>query len=365
MGKRVLLTGGHAASSAFVIAEEVIRQGKPWEIYWIGFKSSVEGENISTLSSIYFPKYGIKSYSLIMGRIQRKWSLHTIPSILKIPVGFIHAFWLLIKIKPDLILSFGGFSAFPVVVIAYIMRVPIIIHEQTSVVGRANKHSAFFAKKIAISRESSREYFPHDKIILTGNPIPKEIFKKPLSMDSVKYLSILITGGQSGSVAINSAVEKILPNLLEKFKIIHLTGLKEEKKYKDIQIGLDEKLRKNYEVYGIVDPNKYNKIFNSSSFLISRAGANTVSKIIASQKPSVLIPLPTSYLDEQQKNAIFANKFANARVLKQVDLSQENLMKQINYLVKNWKKISMGSNERDNPDINAAEKIVALMQEYI
>jgi UDP-N-acetylglucosamine:LPS N-acetylglucosamine transferase len=107
--KKIVLTGGHAASSALVVAEEIKRQNKPWDIYWIGFKSSVEGENISTLSSIYFPKYGIKTFTLVTGRVQRNWTVHTIPSILKIPVGFIHAFMLLVKIKPGLILSFGGF----------------------------------------------------------------------------------------------------------------------------------------------------------------------------------------------------------------------------------------------------------------
>ena len=174
---KIVMTGGHAASTAFVVIQEIRKQKKPWEIYWIGFKSSFEGENISTLPSVYFPKYGIKTYDLISGRVQTKVSLHTLSAFLKIPVGFVHAALLLAKVRPNLILSFGGFSAFPVVVVGYFLGIPVIIHEQTSVVGRANKFSAPFAKKIALAREESRKYFPQRKTLLIGNPIVNSILK--------------------------------------------------------------------------------------------------------------------------------------------------------------------------------------------
>lgn len=363
--KKVLLTGGHAASSALVVAEEIIKQKKPWDIYWIGFRQSVEGERISTLSSIYFPKYGIKTYGINAGRIQTKWSIQTIPSLLKIPVGFIHARILLSKIKPNIILSFGGFSAFPVVVIGYFMGIPIILHEQTSVVGRANKYSSLFAKKIAVSRETSVKYFPKNKVVITGNPIPFEIEKNQNQKILFKKPIIFITGGQSGSVAINSAIEKILPKLLLKFKVVHLTGLKEEGKFKDVRNNLNQNMKKNYEVYGIVDPGKYNQLFNSSSILISRAGANTVSKIIVAEKPAILIPLPISYLNEQEKNAVFASHFSGARILDQDKLNPEDIIREIEFLRRNWNKINKKIKNYINPDIGASEKIVSLIQKYI
>ena len=359
------MTGGHAASSAFVVIEEIRRQKKAWDIYWIGFKSSIEGERVSTLSSIYFPKYNIKTYSLFTGRIQRRWTIHTIPSLIKIPFGFLHALWLLLKIKPDLVLSFGGFSAFPVVVVAFAMGVPVIIHEQTSVVGRANKLSSFFAKKIAISRETSRAYFPKGKTVLTGNPVPRGIVAKNRVSDIEDSPQILVTGGQSGSVAVNEVVANILPKLLEKYKVVHLTGLMEEKKFKSLRRGFDVKLKDNYYVHGIVDPKEYDRLFKASSILISRAGANTVSKIIASRKASILIPLPISYLDEQKKNAQFAKKYGGARILEQEGIRSADLLKGADYLIKSWDKISSKLEKIKNPDIKAAENIVSLVQENI
>lgn len=363
--KRILLTGGHAASSAFVVVEEIRRQKKPWTVYWIGFGKSLEGENVSTLSSLYFPKYGIKTYNLITGRLQRRWTVNTIPSLLKIPFGFIHSFWLLLKIRPDLILSFGGFSSFPVVVVGYIMRIPIILHEQTSVVGRANKYSSYFVKKIAISKKSSRKYFPRNKTVLVGNPIPKLILGLKKNKIIPKVPTIMITGGQSGAVSINRVVVKALPVLLKRYRIIHLTGLKDVAKYKKKKNRLSTNLRKHYTIYGLVDPKKFDELFNSSDIIISRAGANNVAKIVFAGKPSVLIPYPYSYLNEQLKNVQYAARNVGAIVVEQKYLNKIRLISKVDYLKNNWKRISKDINNNENRDVKAAERIVLLIKKYM
>ena len=362
--KKIVLAGGHAASSAFEVIEEVRRENKPWDINWIGFKSTFEGERIATLSSLYFPKYGIKTYTIVSGRLQRKLTIHSVPSLIKIPLGFLHAFILLLRIKPHLVLSFGGFSAFPIVVVANILRIPVILHEQTSVVGRANRYSAFFAKKIAISRETSRPFFPKDKVVLTGNPTPSEIYKN-LPRDLPRYPTVFITGGQSGSVAINDCLEKSLKFLLMDFKIVHLTGIKQFHKFKKIRDTFEDELKKRYKVYGIVDPKEFNKFFNSSSFVISRAGANTVSKILAAFKPSILIPLPNSYLAEQEKNAMLAKDFGVARILNQKDFTPPNLLAELKYLVNDWEDYKKFAGKKKSPDKDASKLIVDLMQKSL
>jgi UDP-N-acetylglucosamine--N-acetylmuramyl-(pentapeptide) pyrophosphoryl-undecaprenol N-acetylglucosamine transferase len=247
----------------------------------------------------------------------------------------------------------------------YLLGIPVIIHEQTSVVGRANKFSSYFARKIAISRETSLKYFPSDKCVLTGNPIPKDIKVKTGLVSFPTVPILLITGGQSGSVPINNAVEKILTTLLKKYKVIHLTGLKEEKKFIKIKSGLRDQLRKRYLVYGIIDPKEYNRYFNESSILISRSGANTVTKIVATRKPSVLIPLPISYLQEQEINAIFASRISGARVLNQYNLNHSDILKELDYLKNNWKEIYKGLEKQKNPDLSASENIVALMEKNL
>lgn len=363
--KKIVLTGGHAGSTAFTLIEELRKQKRKWDIYWIGYKSSVEGEKVPTLSSIYFPKYGIKTYGITSGRIQRRLTRYSYLSLLKIPMGFFHALLILIKINPDIILSFGGFSAFPVVVVGWLLRIPVIIHEQTAVVGRANRYSSIFAQKVAISRETSFEFFPKRKTVLIGNPIPKGITISTTKSTLPKTPVIFITGGQSGSVTINNVIERVLSTLLKDFRVIHLTGIKQEPKFKKIWGTFHEGLRKRYEVYGMVDPKKYDFLFNFSQIVISRAGANTVSKIIFAKKPSILIPLPISYLAEQEKNANYASDFGTARIINQNELTSERLVREVKYLTKNWKKITEKVALKESPDVGASEKLVELIEEVL
>src|SRR5260221_10516561 len=149
----ILLTGGHAGTTALSVIEEFQSREdtRDWKIFWIGAQHAVEGKKTPTLESQILPKLGITSYSIIMGRLQRKFTRYTLASLIKIPFGFIHALYLLKKIKPQVILSFGGFAAYPVVVVGSLLKIPVVIHDQTAAAGRANMFSARFAKKVAIS----------------------------------------------------------------------------------------------------------------------------------------------------------------------------------------------------------------------
>jgi len=97
---RVVLTGGHAATTAVAIIEEIKSEGLGWELYWIGVKNAIEGKKLTTLESEVLPGLGVKFLPLTTGRVQRRFTVWTIPSLLKIPVGIIQAFYYLIKIKP-------------------------------------------------------------------------------------------------------------------------------------------------------------------------------------------------------------------------------------------------------------------------
>lgn len=113
--RKIVLTGGHAATTAVATVEEILRRRENWGLYWLGAKNAIEGKDVPTLDVEIFPKLSVSFNPIYAGRIQRKFSIWTIPSLLKIPVGFIQSLFLLKKIKPDLILSFGGFVSFPVV----------------------------------------------------------------------------------------------------------------------------------------------------------------------------------------------------------------------------------------------------------
>ncbi len=362
---KIVLTGGHAATTALSVIEELVRKSKKdhyWDIYWIGARKAIEGKGVPTLSSSVFPKLGISFHPVIAGRVQRKFTRWTLPSILKIPLGLFHSLLLLIKIKPKIILSFGGFAAFPIVVGGWLLRIPIVIHEQTAVVGRANRMSSFFAKSIAVARKSSIKYFPKDKSIITGNPILTEITtvaaKNKISPSPVIY----ITGGSTGAKAINNLIEPIIGKLLKKYFVIHQTGLLDFKKFKSIKKGLPKKLRSKYEVYSIIDPTEIDGVFKRADIIISRAGANTVAEIIATKRPAILIPLPIAYLNEQMHNALYAKKFGIAKVLSQEDLNSEKLFNEVEDIKRNYRSIVAKVRDKKSADIDAAKKLVSLLE---
>jgi UDP-N-acetylglucosamine--N-acetylmuramyl-(pentapeptide) pyrophosphoryl-undecaprenol N-acetylglucosamine transferase len=358
---RIVLTGGHAATTALATVEELIRRGS-WDIYWIGAKTAIEGKNVPTLESEIFPKIGIRSYKIISGKIQRKLTFWTLPSLVKIPFGFVHAVFLLLKIRPKIILSFGGFASFPVVVIGFCLRIPIVIHEQTSAAGRANKLSGRFAKRIALARESSKKYFPSNKSRIVGNPLLTQIAEIEPKDEIGKPPTVFVTGGSRGSQTINTFVLNALEKLLKNYMVIHQSGYLDYKKIKKLRDSLPNYLKERYEIYSVLDPMDIDGVYRRADIVVARAGANTVSEIIATKRPSVLIPIPWVYENEQVLNAKFAEKFGLATILDQENLSGDVLYDAIKEVEDGWKDTVKSAKGKKSPDTNASKKLVSLLE---
>lgn len=362
--QRILLTGGHAAATAYALIQELKTRGCN-DLYWIGAKMQFEGKRYSTLEHTFFPKIGIKTYSIIAGRIQRKFTFWTIPSLLKIPIGLFHSLSYIHAIRPKVVVSFGGFASFPVVISAWLMRIPVILHEQTSKIGRANQKSILFAKEIAISRKSSNKYFPQSKTVVVGNPVSKEVRELSKIIPRKAPVTLLITGGQRGAESINDIIGEALPELLGEFRVIHQTGNKQKEVFDKYRSNLPAELRKNYSVYGLISPLKWYQYLKKADIIISRSGANIVSEVIAARKPTIFIPLPISYLNEQLNNAEHAKKWGIFRILKQSDLNAESLMREISYFKRNWGKIRKKVMQIKSTDVNASKKLADLVFKYL
>lgn len=362
--RKIVLTGGHAATTAVAVIEEIKSEGLNWELYWIGVKNAIEGKKVVTLESEVLPRLGVKFLPITTGRIQRRFTVWTIPSILKIPIGIVQAFYYLVKIRPSVVLSFGGFAAFPVVLNAKILGISVVVHEQTSAAGRSNQLCAKFASKIALSRIESKKYYPAGKCVVTGNPVMKEITKVKPKLKLGDPPVIFITGGSRGSQKINDALEKILKKLLSKYKLIHQTGGLDYLKFSDIKQRLPQALRDNYEVFVRVNPLEVSKIYQRSDIIIARAGANTVSEVMTVKRPAVFIPLPISYMDEQTKNAQVARDLGLAKIILQKDLTPEILFTYIEELIGNYQTIVQKVMSKETPDKDASRKLLTLIMNY-
>jgi len=224
--------------------------------------------------------------------------------------------------------------------------------------GRANIISSYFAKKVLISRESSFKFFNKSKTELVGNPLNIEIFKY-LDLERNKRIkSILVTGGSRGSTWINDEVFPLLPQLLEKYFILHQTGEKNLDKFKSV-------VSENYLSFGHVTSKEMIEVISKSDLIISRAGANTVSELIALKKPSILIPIPWSFNNEQQKNAEYMQGLGLARILPQKDLTAQKLLSEIDAIVEDYPAILKRTENITSPDLTASEKLVEILLRYI
>lgn len=368
MKKKILLTGGHAATTALSVVEEILRRndrGADWDIYWVGSSVAVEGKNIRTLESQVFPKAGIKSFSIFSGKLPLKFNKWSLVSFFKTPFGFIHAIYLVLKIKPNIILSFGGSASFPMIFVGWLLGIPIVIHEQVATAGRANITASMFAKKIAIARSQSKRFFPNSKCVITGNPILTRIGEVKSKLILEPNPVIFVTGGSRGSQTINESIKPILPRLLEKYTVVHQSGYLDLEEFEKLRDNLSLPLKNRYEVSPIIDPGEMDKIYKKCDLIIGRAGANTVSEIIAVKRPALLIPIPWSYANEQYENAKLAEDFGIAKILDQETLTSDKLLKEIEEAFDNWPETVRKIKNKKSPDLAASKKLVDLLEENI
>jgi UDP-N-acetylglucosamine--N-acetylmuramyl-(pentapeptide) pyrophosphoryl-undecaprenol N-acetylglucosamine transferase len=363
--KRIILTGGHAATTAVATIQELRKRRSDLSLHWVGTKRAFEGKTIPNLESFVLPRLGVKQHLLISGKLQRKFTIWTIPSLIKIPISFVHALLIILSIRPNLIVSFGGHTALPVVFIAKLFKTPVIIHEQTMAVGLVNKISSYFADKIALARYQSLKYFPKDKCEVVGNPVITQFLKVNAKHKIGNPPTLFITGGSRGSTAINSIIEEVIKVLLKDFLIIHHTGFIDFDKFTKIKNNISYEFRKKYTLHARIDPVRMHEVYKKSDIVISRAGANAVSEIMVTQRPAILIPLPIAYLEEQKKNAKFAEKFGIAKVIDQKDLTSEKLLKEILSIKKNWSRMIASVKNKKNPDIKASSKFVDLIEDLV
>ncbi len=330
---KIAICGGHLTPALAVISE--LKKRDLGQIFFIGRSKATEGDPTPSAESVIIPSLGIKFYAINAGRLQRRFTRYTLPSLLRSPIGLFSALLILSQEKPDVVVSFGSYVALPVVIASWMLGIPAITHEQTVKGGLANQIISHFAKKIAYSWPDSSVYFPKNKSVLTGIPIRNEILT--IKKQRVSRPVIFITGGNQGAHSINESVLEIIEKLLEKYEVIHQTGGAE--KYKDYEMltarvsQLPQKLKSRYKVYKWLNSKELDEVYSRTSLLVGRSGANTVSEAAVLGVPSLFIPLPWAGANEQEKNAQMMENIGAAVVLKQDRLTPTRLLAAINAII--------------------------------
>jgi len=356
---KIVITGGHH-TAALVLAKALIKKGH--KIFWLGHKYSMWGDRNESAEYLEVTKAKIPFFELKAGKY---WKTLNPFKLVRLPFGFIQAFFYLWKLKPDLIVSFGGYLAIPTVSVGWILRIPSVTHEQTVIGGLANKLLSPFVKKVFITWPQTKKGFPSKKTVLTGLPLRKEIFEKKTKKYEFKenLPTIYVTGGKQGAHIINQAVFAVLDKILGKYNLIHQCGLSslhnDFEKSKRERSEMRSERRERYKVVDYVFPEEIGAVFAKADLVISRAGAHIVYELTALGKPAILVPYPYLYKDEQTQNAKMLEEIGLVKILPQKDLTGESLYQWINSLLQNIEKYKKaGEKAKKLVILNATERMV-------
>ncbi|MDP3941707.1 MAG: glycosyltransferase [bacterium] len=355
---KIVVTGGHIAPALAVIES----LPKEVEVIFIGRKNTFESDASVSFEYAEITKRGIPFKTLPSARLQRSISRHTIPSLLRLPNNIRLARKLLREIHPSVVLSFGGYIGLPTVIAASTLSIPVVIHEQTTRAGFANKISSRFANAICISWESSSVYFPKEKTMLTGNPLRKEILQAVVKKAKSKSRpSLYITGGSSGSHFLNLLVEKHLSELLKRASITHQTGnaypFNDYERLFKVRELLPDSLKARYRIEKFLFSQDAAKVLASADMVVGRAGINTISELIYFEKPALCIPLSTGQKGEQEENALLLATLGLGRALLQ-EKADVLFLSQIDEMLSSLSSFSLNDPSVRQRFMTAAEDII-------
>ncbi len=359
--KKLLITGGHLSPVLSLIDQ--LKLNPNWEISVLGRKFGNESSSEASLESKVIPDMGIKFYPINPARLQRKITWAGIKSLLKFPQGVISSYLIISKINPDIILSFGGYVGFYAALVGYFKNIPVVIHEQTTVPGLANRLTARLAKKIAISWEGTNFAQPQ-KTVLIGNLIRKEIINpdksklREFELNS-KLPTIFFMGGHQGSHILNQSVIPKLNEYLKIANVIFSTGSIDS--YGDFELAT--KTVDNFDYPGKIHIAKFvtGNALHLTDLVVGRSGANTVTEVAFLGKPAIFIPLPWSAGEEQLKNAMLLNE-KGSQILNQRDLNPDSLLTRIKEALKNLPLLTQKANlAKKLVDVRSTEKLINLL----
>jgi UDP-N-acetylglucosamine--N-acetylmuramyl-(pentapeptide) pyrophosphoryl-undecaprenol N-acetylglucosamine transferase len=303
MGKlKVIISGGGTGGHIFPaisIANEIRTRFPEADILFVGALGKMEMERV--------PAAGYRIVGLPVIGFPRKFSFKMLTFFLKLFKSMLLANQIISDFKPDIAVGVGGFASGPVLKAAVRKGVPAVLQEQNSYAGITNKLLAAKVNKICVAYPKMEQYFPADKIVLTGNPVRGNLIDAIVSKkEGLEYFKlvaekqvVLIVGGSLGARTLNESVMGNL-ELIKKteVQIVWQTG---SYYFKEMVERMEKNRPEN--LYPMEFVSRMDLAYAAADVVISRAGAGTISELCLLGKPSVLVPSPNVAEDHQTKNA--------------------------------------------------------------
>ena len=316
-------TGGHIYP-AIAIANELKERFPYAKFLFVGAKDKMEMNIV--------PIHGFKILGLWISGFNRKNIFKNLLVPFKLLVSIFQAIIIIKKFNPNVVVGTGGYASGPTLFVANLFKIPTLIQEQNSYPGITNKILSKKVKTICVAYKNLHKFFPKNKLVLTGNPVRSTISSNSDYFDeSINYFkldnnkkTLLVVGGSLGSREINKAIYSMIDYLeYLNLQVIWQCGKLYYDHYKS---KVDSE---NIKLYDFID--QINLAFSVSDFIVSRAGASSVSELSIVGKPVIFIPSPNVAEDHQLKNAeaIVNNE---AAILVEEKNLKEDLKKKISML---------------------------------
>lgn len=359
--KRVLLAGGGTMGSVsplFAIVETLKLPKPDLSVLLVGTKNGPEGSAAK--------KHNIAFRPIFAAKLRRYWSWQNFLAPFLFFAALVQAVSVVVNYRPNLIIGAGGFVQVPVIVVAWIFRIPILIHQQDVDPTLSNTICAPLASKITVTFQHSIKdfyqgfglfYHKANKVVWTGNPVSSKLFQVNHE-EARKYFNfqsnfpvILIVGGSSGASGINSLISNSVGKLVEFSEVIHAKGPNDKIKFD----------HPNYHQYEFIE--RMDLAYEVSTLVVSRAGLSSISELSALAKPSIIIPMPDSH--QEDNAAILWAKQAAVVIDQKTTDPQEFIQEVRKVLLSGEKQKELSTNISMLMPDKSAEKVVEVIQEIL
>lgn len=362
---KVLFTGGGTMGSVspLVAVYEQLKIKEPqMQVFWLGTRKGPEKD--------FLTQYQIPFKSVVAGKLRRYLSLFNFISPLLIFIGFIQSVFRLIIFRPNVVLTAGSYVSVPVVLAAWLLRIPRFVHQQDIEIGLANKIMAKFATTITVSLRESLGEFNFKKTFHIGNPVRQAVLagSREKAITSFKLdpnlMTILIQGGGLGAEIINQMVLENIGKLTVNYQVIHLTGQGKSISQQFADFYDRETLKiieQRYRPYEFLNQEFFDALA-VADLVVSRSGFSSLTELAVLAKPAILIPIP----GHQELNAQYFAKYNAVKVINQTKLTSENFAQEILFLMGNdAEKQNLSRNIAQIIDKDGAKRYVDLIYKVV
>jgi len=302
------------------------------------------------------PQAELKLHTINIAGVRGRGLVPLLTAPFKVLGAIFSALKVIRKVKPSLVVGFGGYASGPGGLAAKIKGLPLIIHEQNAIAGTTNKSLARFANKVATA-------FPNvmEGAVFVGNPVRKSLMGLERAENNGSRANILILGGSRGAKAINEIIPEILKTIdTNAIDVLHQCGkghrLATESAYRDSSLFVN--------VVEFIDDMK--EAFQWADLVIGRSGASTVTELAEVGLPAIFIPFPYAIDDHQTANAEYLVKAGAAQVFQQAELKNRTVAASIRRLIENRHLLeTMGKKAKAMAKPDAAKDLADMCEELM